>query len=192
MNFGFRRLNLTSKLSLLVVLPVIICLIVLVYFFKGTAAVTEHSRLLLFIVLLIVLYTIAALYFMRKLARDIKLIEHVSSELASGGQVSNGHVPVLPEAQKIVKSIRKIQDDLHHQTSFAEQIKTGNLNALYDLRHAQDSLGKALLSIKDNLVTIKQEDQQRNWASEGLAKFVQILQSAKNLKDLSKDYRFSK
>ena len=51
---------------------------------------------------------------MRKLARDIKLIAHVSSELASGGQVSNGHVPVLPEAQKIVKSIRKIQDDLHH------------------------------------------------------------------------------
>ena len=187
MNFGFRRLNLTSKLSLLVVLPVIICLIVLVYFFKGTASITEHSRLLLFIVLLIVLYTIAALYFMRKLARDIKLIEHVSSELASGGQVSNGHVPILPEAQKIVKSIRKIQDDLHHQTSFAEQIKTGNLNALYDLRHAQDSLGKALLSIKDNLVTIKQEDQQRNWASEGLAKFVQILQSAKNLKDLSNE-----
>src|SRR5688572_13797357 len=114
MNFRFRKLNLASKLSLLFAFPVLICIMILVYFFSDTS-IAEHTRLLLVGLPIILAYLVIAIYFAGKLTKDLKVIENVSAGLASGRQTSNGHAGALPEAQKIVGSIRKIQEDLHYQ-----------------------------------------------------------------------------
>jgi GAF domain-containing protein len=186
MDFDFRRLKLNNKLSLLVALPLFLSLSILVYFLRDSQTVVAHIKVLTVVLVLLFAYGLFAILFIRNLVKGIKSVEIASAGLASGVH-SNGFSSNLPETQKIVKAITKAQEDLRHQTGFAEQIKTGNLKAAYELRHENDHLGKALLSIKDNLVTIKEEDQQRNWASEGLSKFVHVLQSAKNLKQLSNE-----
>src|SRR5688572_24471197 len=158
MDFGFRRLKLGSKLSLLVAIPFFLSLSILVYFLRDSQAVTAHLKLVAVVLAFLFAYGLLAILFIRNLVKGIKSVELASAGLASGAQ-SNGYSSKLPETQKIIKAISKAQDDLRHQTGFAEQIKTGNLNASYELRHENDYLGRALLSIKDNLVTIKEEDQ---------------------------------
>ncbi|HET6544259.1 MAG TPA: GAF domain-containing protein, partial [Chryseolinea sp.] len=186
MDFGFRRLKLSNKLLLLVAIPLFLSFSILVYFLRDSQAVAAHIRVVAVVLAMLFAYGLFAVLFIRNLVKGIKSVEIASAGLASGVH-SNGYSSNLAETQKIVKAISKAQEDLRHQTGFAEQIKNGNLNAAYGLRHENDYLGKALLSIKDNLVTIKEEDQQRNWASDGLSKFVQVLQSAKNMKELSNE-----
>ncbi len=135
----------------------------------------------------IIAFTVYSIFFIRKLTAAISTIENASQLLASG-KPNMGPIKIeIPEVINIGAAIHNVRDDIIQQTYLAEQIRAGNLEAEYISRHNHDLLGHALLDIKENLITIKKEDQQRNWASEGLAKFVQVLQSAKNLKALSNE-----
>ncbi|HEX6223578.1 MAG TPA: GAF domain-containing protein [Chryseolinea sp.] len=186
MDFGFRKLRLAGKLSLLVAFPFLLSAIILAYFLRDFRGVAEHMTFVAIVVLVLTVFCLLAIGFVRDLIKGIKSIDAATAGLVSGSR-SNGHSSTVKETQAIVDAIGKAQDHLVHQTNFAEQIKTGNLDATYDLRHDHDRLGGALLAIKENLISIKAEDQQRNWASDGLNKFVHVLQSAKNLKELSNE-----
>lgn len=183
-NLGFK---LKSKLVLVVLFPSLLCIIALFYFLNEGQTMTAHSVVVVSIGILLAVYAAAALIFSNSLTKEIKHIEAAAMDLSIGKITSNGQVSRMPELKQIVKAIGEAQNNIQTQSSFAEQIKAGNLSANYDLHNASDKLGAALLSIKENLIGIYQEDQQRKWASEGLARFVQVLQSAKNLKDLSND-----
>ena len=186
MDFGLRRLKLAGKLMLLAAFPLFLSIGILFYFLRDSQSIVLHTRLVAVVLFSLFAYSLVAVFFIRSLVKGVKSVEIALVGLESGAG-ANGYAGHLPETQKIVADILKAQDNLRHQTSFAVQIKAGNLGAVYDLRHERDLLGEALLSIRRNLVNIKEEDQQRNWAAEGLAKFVQVLQSAKSLKDLSND-----
>ncbi|HZB13203.1 MAG TPA: GAF domain-containing protein [Chryseolinea sp.] len=184
MVFGLVRLKLAGKLSLLVAFPFFFTVGILAYFLRDSQAVVAHATFIVAVVVLLLVFSLLAIIFTRSLLKGIKSVEIASANLALNIE-ANGYSSNIPETQKIIKAIGKVQQDIRYQTGFAEQIETGNLDAGYDLRHEQDRLGQALLSIKHNLVSIKKEDQQRDWASDGLTKFVNVLQSAKNLKELS-------
>jgi hypothetical protein len=178
-----RKVTLTFKLLLLIAFPLLLALAVGIYALRKFQA----DLLVVTFVILIVIYIPAAVAFIRRLGKNIRAIETVTADLANGklnGKVTTAN---LPEARNISESINLVMDDLHRKAAFAEQIKSGNLDVPFKARHENDPLGKALVSIKDNLIEIKKGDEQRNWASEGLAKFVTVLQSAKNLKALSND-----
>lgn len=185
MNFGFARLKLPVKLTLLASFPLVLLTTVLVYHLKNPTGVAPYF--LFFVLILLVGYALAAWFFIESLVKGIKSIQMLTEELSVGKRSSNGHSVNLPELNRIIKTIQTVQHTIVQQTDFAEQIKSGNITTTYSLPHENDGLGKALLGIKENLNAIHLEDQQRNWASEGLSKFVQILQSAKNLKELSND-----
>jgi hypothetical protein len=178
-----RKVTLTFKLLLLIAFPLLLALAVGIYALRKFQA----DLLVVTFVILIVIYIPVAVAFIRRLGKNIGAIETVTADLANGNL--NGKVATanLPEARNISESINLVMDDLHRKAAFAEQIKSGNLDVPFKARYENDPLGKALVSIKDNLIAIKKEDEQRNWASEGLAKFVTVLQSAKNLKALSND-----
>src|SRR4051812_41630517 len=63
---------------------------------------------------------------------------------------------------------------------FIHEIAKGNLDASYnhaDNHAAGNELSASLISMRDQMKKFSQEDRQRNWATEGLAKFVEILRS---------------
>ncbi len=71
---------------------------------------------------------------------------------------------------------------LKDTVSFAQDIEQGKLDTEYSLLSDNDQLGKALLNMRKGLVEAekenqkrKEEDQKRNWATEGYAKFGEIL-----------------
>ncbi len=74
---------------------------------------------------------------------------------------------------------------------FTEKLINNQLDAALDLKEKDDPLGKSLINLRDNLKQNidqqqerKMEDDQRNWVSEGLAKFGDILRSSfENMED---------
>jgi len=75
---------------------------------------------------------------------------------------------------------------------FVEKLRGGDIDADYVLDES-DILGKSIVNLRDNLkiskqeeITRRQEDEQRNWIAEGMAKFGEILRSDNdNMEELS-------
>ncbi|MEO5980633.1 MAG: GAF domain-containing protein [Chryseolinea sp.] len=185
MKFGFRSLKLNQKLSLLFSLPFLLVVGYLAYAFRHNLG--EHVVGFLVLGLLLISFAVVTLTYIGKLGQGIKAVEEAIRSLADGNLDFSSNINGLPETTIIGKAMETLRADVVRQTEFAEQIRAGNLDTNYKPRHEQDNLGRALLEIKDNLVRIKVEDQQRNWASDGLAKFVGVLQASKNLKEISND-----
>jgi PAS domain S-box-containing protein len=78
-------------------------------------------------------------------------------------------------------------------SDFVEKLRSGEINAEYTLVNEEDVLGKSLINLRDKLKSNteeeqarKNEDAQRHWVTEGLAKFGEILRmNSSNLEDLS-------
>jgi hypothetical protein len=69
-------------------------------------------------------------------------------------------------------------------TLFAENIGKGSYATDFKPLSEHDVLGNALINMRDNLSRVADEDKKRNWATEGLAKFGEILRT--NTNDLNK------
>ncbi|MFC2113162.1 PAS domain S-box protein [Bacteroidota bacterium] len=77
--------------------------------------------------------------------------------------------------------------------AFTEKLISNELDASLDMKDPGDPLGKSLINLRDNLKQNieeqqqrKKEDDQRNWGSEGLAKFGDILRgSFENMEDFA-------
>ena len=61
--------------------------------------------------------------------------------------------------------------------AFAEEIKKGNYDIEYQLQTSDDRLGKALLEMRDSLITAKIREDQEKYINIGLAKINDILRS---------------
>lgn len=188
MNFGSRLLKLSNALVLLVSFPFLLTIIFTGAFLWTEFEVVRHHLVLIACLSFLSLgHVLVSIFFAKKLSREISLVVRESQELADGNFAVQVNTATLPETTTITHAINLLKGDINQQAKFAGELKGGNLDATYVPRHERDILGNALLQIRDNLVEIKKEDEQRNWASGGLAKFVEVLQSAKDLKALSND-----
>ncbi|MBU8891923.1 MAG: PAS domain-containing protein [Bacteroidales bacterium] len=76
---------------------------------------------------------------------------------------------------------------------FVEKIRLGKIGADYKVQGSDDVLGQSILDLRDNLKNNiaeeekrRNEDKQRNWVAEGLAKFGEILRTdTDNLEELT-------
>ena len=82
-------------------------------------------------------------------------------------------------------SANKLIDGFDHMATFAKEIGDGNLNATYELMSEDDTLGKALLEMKNSLINAHKEEIERKlkddknaWISNGHAKFGEILRDS--------------
>ena len=95
---------------------------------------------------------------------------------------------------KVLNNALKFEFDKNHKVfKFIESIKMGKIDAKYNLQDSNDVLGQSILDLRNNLKKNKgdeekrrEEDKQRNWISEGLAKFGAILrQDTDDINELS-------
>jgi PAS domain S-box-containing protein len=78
-------------------------------------------------------------------------------------------------------SYEKLQQDITHATNFIKAIESGNLDSEYEGNLAEEEraspLAEALLSMRGQMKEIAEKERERNWATEGLARFVEILRA---------------
>ncbi|HSH52768.1 MAG TPA: PAS domain-containing protein [Bacteroidales bacterium] len=96
-------------------------------------------------------------------------------------------------SKNLHKALKQELDKNQRTFRFVEKIRMGNIDAEYKVQGEDDVLGQSILNLRDNLKKNKEEedrrrneDQQRNWIAEGIAKFGDILRrDSDNIEELS-------
>ncbi|WP_338761379.1 GAF domain-containing protein [Bernardetia sp. ABR2-2B] len=90
------------------------------------------------------------------------------------------------EVGNLIQDLSRFSQGLEHITDFATQVGKGNFDKDFEVRSKKDTLGYALLEMRNDLKQNAEEDKRRNWANEGTAKFSDILrQHAQDMQALS-------
>jgi len=173
-----RRLNLSSKIRLVIALFLFILLVGMYYSVSlfDISIIYQHiSRL----IIIGILWTTAVAVILRFLNRTIiKPLRNVNkaARLASIGDLS-GKVESdsSDEIGEIGNYLDKIIQNQMKLVEFSEQIGDGNFNVEYEVLSDKDKLGTTFTGMRDKLQKVAAEDMRRNWSSEGLARFGQIL-----------------
>ena len=79
------------------------------------------------------------------------------------------------EVGEMLKATNVLIKNSKETSSFAAEIGKGNYERSYTLLSDKDTMGKALIEMRNNLKKVSEDDKQRNWATTGLAKFGEIL-----------------
>lgn len=142
---------------------------------------------------LVVISVIIAFFLTRTTVQPIKNVKNTIIDMCQG---------ILPERKLKARNdeigdmsaaLNDLIDSFKKFTTFAKDIGHGNYNSDFEPLSEQDELGNALLEMRDNLKQAseeeekrKEEDRQRNWASQGIAKFSEILrENNDNIEELS-------
>jgi len=108
-------------------------------------------------------------------------------------KVKKFNIKFNDESGKMMTSINKLIDNLNDTVKFAKSIGAGNLTSKYELLSDDDVLGKALIEMQQNLINLRNTDEQRkkqdelrNWTLGGIAHFSELLrQRHKDINDFS-------
>ncbi len=88
------------------------------------------------------------------------------------------------EIGQMVQAVDSLVEGLSKTSSFAENIGKGNYDSEFQPLSENDILGNALLDMRGNLKSVAQVEAQRKWATEGVAKFAEILRANSNMDEL--------
>jgi GAF domain-containing protein/HAMP domain-containing protein len=133
-------------------------------------------------VILIVIAIIIALYLASMIIKPIKVIQNALSLMGKGIMPKKQIKERNDEIGEMAAALNALIRGLKETTDFALEIGKGNFESSFVPLSDEDDLGVGLLEMRTNLkhateeeARRKKEDDQRNWASQGVAKFSDIL-----------------
>ncbi len=133
-------------------------------------------------VILIIIAIIIALYLAQMIIKPIKIIKNVLSLMGKGIMPKKQIKERNDEIGEMAAALNALIRGLKETTDFAIEIGKGNFDSSFVPLSDEDDLGVGLLEMRTNLKHAteeesrrKKEDDQRNWASQGVAKFSDIL-----------------
>ncbi len=152
----------------------------------------ERSILLLGITLTVISIVIA-LILTRTITSPLKRIKNVIFDMCRGILPKKKLKEPKNEIGDMSAALNDLIDSFRKFTTFAKEIGQGNYDVEFQPLSEEDDLGNALLEMRDNLKKAseeeakrKKEDEQRHWASQGIAKFSEILrENNDNIDELS-------
>jgi len=81
------------------------------------------------------------------------------------------------ELAPIVHATNQLAENVTQASSFAQSIGEGNLQVAFQPVSQSDALGNALVQMRQRLLQVADEDKKRNWTTEGLASFAELLRT---------------
>lgn len=159
-------------------------------------ALAESRNLVLIGIFSAVIVLIIFLRFiMKRITDPIIDISSRLETLALGTKTATYQTQREDEIGKIAQSLNKLIEGLNATAVFANEIEKKNFDHEFKPLSDEDILGNALIDMKESLKKAeledekrRKEDEKRNWTTEGLARFSDILrQNNDNLEVLSFD-----
>lgn len=146
-------------------------------------AVADQMRNITFILgsFIIVVGLTGAFWVARGITRPINFLKQLIQRLSQGElpekEEENNQTQKFnkDEVGDMAVAVDELVSGLRATSGFAEQIGQGDYQADFSPLSDHDVLGNALLNMRDNLKQVAEADQKRNWATEGAAKFGEIL-----------------
>lgn len=130
---------------------------------------------------IVVLGFAIAYMIVRSITNPINYIKDVVVKLGKGELVEDQNKKFSnDEIGEMAIATDNLVTGLKATTQFAENIGNGKYDSEFQPLSEHDVLGNALLNMRENLARVAEEDKKRNWATEGLAKFGEILRTNTN------------
>ena len=113
------------------------------------------------------------------------LLKSVKRPRAFLDKLSLGEIPdnigeSKDEMNPIIKAGNKVKAMLQEASKFSIEVGKGNFEYKFEPASENDLLGNSLLSMREKLAELAEEERRRNWISSGIAKFATILRNANN------------
>lgn len=137
----------------------------------------QLKKMTIFLGIFITIVGLSLAYYMaRSITKPINYLKAIITKLAKGELADQGEKKFgRDEIGQMAEAVNKLVSGLRSTSLFAENIGNGNYNSEYQPLSENDVLGNALLEMRINLKKVSEEDKRRSWATEGLAKFGEIL-----------------
>lgn len=122
------------------------------------ASVIVRNASILGVVGLLVLTLVIALI-TRHIIKSLRRSENLLNNLAKG-EIDNSTRLVVygsDELGRTAKSVNLLQEALSRKAAFAEQIGDGNMKSAFEISGKSDQLGKSLIQMRDNLLSVLNE-----------------------------------
>lgn len=129
------------------------------------------------LVLFVMIILFASWFSINTIQKPVKELSEQISELSTGKFVSIKTGKREDEIGQMTEAIAGMVKGLKQKAEFADKIGKGQYRSHFDLLSQEDTMGQALMTMRDNLQKAAEEDRKRNWVTEGLAKFVDILRT---------------
>jgi PAS domain S-box len=159
----------------------------------------EANRITLIAALLcligLISIVISTSIFSKRMTVPIGKLTQAIKKLAKGeiSEANKLDLTSKDEIGEMADSVNGLIDGLKETAKFAENIGRGELNAGYSPLSENDLLGKSLLDMRSSLMRSKEEEEKRKvedekhaWATDGIAKFAELLrENNHDIKELS-------
>ncbi len=143
------------------------------------------ALLLGMMVLMFISISCVAYYFSRKrIVKPILRLKDTVLNMAEGKSIEEKFVIQEDEIGEMTHAIATLMEGINARAAFAMQIGNGNYANDFALLSNEDTMGKALLDMRENLKQNAEEEQRRNWAVSGLAKFAEIIRDQTDFQKL--------
>ncbi|MGK7389754.1 MAG: PAS domain S-box protein [Candidatus Cyclobacteriaceae bacterium M2_1C_046] len=127
-------------------------------------------------IIIILIGLLGAYLLVRSITKPIKYVKEVIVKLGKGELVEDKEAKFSnDEIGEMAVAVDNLVNGLKSTTNFAENIGKGKYDSDFKPLSDSDVLGNALIEMRNNLARVADEDKKRNWSTEGLAKFGEIL-----------------
>lgn len=151
--------------------------------FNSITSLKRYTLVLAAIIVFIGL--LSAVLLRRTITQPVDFLKNVVVKLGRGELIEEKRAKFSnDEIGEMAIAMDNLVNGLKATSLFAESIGSGNYNAEFSPLSEHDVLGNALINMRNNLSKVSEDDKKRNWVTEGLAKFGEILRTNNN--DLTK------
>ena len=128
-------------------------------------------------VVVVIVGLLAGILLSRAITNPISYLKNIISGLSKGELPEEGAQFEFPkdEVGDMGESVYTLVNGLRSTSDFAEKIGKGKYDYEFEALSENDTLGNALLDMRENLKSVAEEDKKRNWSVTGQAKFGEIL-----------------
>lgn len=126
---------------------------------------------------------IVVIWINHNVAKPLHFLDGQAKTIREGGQIQDVSEKLGKKFSAILKTLSILSNNSRNAIEFIKQIEEGNLEAKLMVdgdadAKGTDHLGQSLESLRQKLKDIAADEKERNWATGGLARFVEILRSS--------------
>ncbi|MDJ1501733.1 type IV pili methyl-accepting chemotaxis transducer N-terminal domain-containing protein [Xanthocytophaga agilis] len=136
----------------------------------------EHFLVLLFTANLI-LVGCAFLVTEKYIRKPILTLQSDVERLSSGDLSHLVSLPGKDEVGLTAQNLHRLSDFMKTASLFAVKIGHGEFDSSFTMASDKDQLGQSLLTMRDQLHTVAEEEKKRKWANEGITQATEIIQT---------------
>lgn len=139
-------------------------------------------------IIIILLSTLIAVIFSKYLTTPLVALRNQLNLVSKGILPENLTVSVADdEIGEMTKAVREVVGTMKRTASFAEDIGKGDYDTEFEPMSSDDTLGTALLTMKDSIYNAERKDKERTWIVSGVAEVGEILRIHNSLEDLGEE-----